>query len=257
MQGVGWIFEQFRDGCLEDDDEVALVHGPAELGYAPITVPMVNVRANIERAIEEQVIEAATGLLLTTTAKNIFYQDRTWESVLSSVQAHDDSLSRFRDWVCEHQVDRKREDAESLLRVMQARLGEKHEPSFRFESNIYWDQVVSQTGLNELDTLVLDEARLNPKEWAAWCAAGVGRLSHQRRGEARPPRDLKTLLNNFRSVHGLGRRADLRAWCEANGLDELGLEELLLSEERLSGVCRANLTSLYPCVLDHTNYRTL
>ena len=32
MRGVGRIFEAFRDGELEDDDEVAVVHGPAEPG---------------------------------------------------------------------------------------------------------------------------------------------------------------------------------------------------------------------------------
>ena len=33
MQGVGRIFEAYRDGLLEDDDEVAVVHGPAETGF--------------------------------------------------------------------------------------------------------------------------------------------------------------------------------------------------------------------------------
>ena len=29
MVGVGWIFEQFRDAALTDDDEVAVAHAPA------------------------------------------------------------------------------------------------------------------------------------------------------------------------------------------------------------------------------------
>ena len=29
MEGVGTIFELYRDGVLEDDDEVAIAHGPA------------------------------------------------------------------------------------------------------------------------------------------------------------------------------------------------------------------------------------
>ena len=33
MRGVGRIFEAFREGALEDDDEVALAHGPAATGY--------------------------------------------------------------------------------------------------------------------------------------------------------------------------------------------------------------------------------
>ena len=43
MRGVGKIFEAFRDGDLEDDDEVAVVHGPAEFGFREISVAMVNI----------------------------------------------------------------------------------------------------------------------------------------------------------------------------------------------------------------------
>ena len=60
MRGVGRIFEWFRDGVLEDDDEVAVVHGPAELGFAGASEPMVNVRATLARAVAEGVITPAT-----------------------------------------------------------------------------------------------------------------------------------------------------------------------------------------------------
>src|SRR5215207_9624276 len=48
MIGVGRIFEWFRDGTLKDDDEVALLHGPPELGFLPLTEAMVNVRATVQ-----------------------------------------------------------------------------------------------------------------------------------------------------------------------------------------------------------------
>ena len=31
MRGIGRIYEDFREGVLEDDDEVAVLHGPEEL----------------------------------------------------------------------------------------------------------------------------------------------------------------------------------------------------------------------------------
>src|SRR4051812_32650349 len=36
MVGVGTIFEWYRDGMVSGDDEVAIRHGPAELGYLPL-----------------------------------------------------------------------------------------------------------------------------------------------------------------------------------------------------------------------------
>ena len=40
----------FRDGVLQDDDEVAVLHGPEELGYPPLTEAMVNIRATLREA---------------------------------------------------------------------------------------------------------------------------------------------------------------------------------------------------------------
>jgi hypothetical protein len=52
MTGIGRIYEWYRDGLIEDDDEVALVHGPAEAGYVPLSEPSVNVRASCAAAVE-------------------------------------------------------------------------------------------------------------------------------------------------------------------------------------------------------------
>ena len=81
MIGVGRIFEWFLDGTLEDDDEVAMLHGPAELDFLPLTEAMVNVRATIEKALRHNTFDTATGAALITTAKSLFYKDRTWDAL--------------------------------------------------------------------------------------------------------------------------------------------------------------------------------
>ena len=52
MRGIGRIYEDFRDGVLEDDDEVAVLHGPEELGYPPVTEAMVNIRATFAGRVQ-------------------------------------------------------------------------------------------------------------------------------------------------------------------------------------------------------------
>ena len=64
MVGVGRIYEMFRDGELEDDDEVALLHGPEELGYLPLTEAMVNIRATMEEAVRARVLPADVAKLI-------------------------------------------------------------------------------------------------------------------------------------------------------------------------------------------------
>ena len=58
MEGVGTIFELYRDGVLEDDDEVAIAHGPAEVGFVAGSEAMVNIRQTLQRAERDGVISA-------------------------------------------------------------------------------------------------------------------------------------------------------------------------------------------------------
>lgn len=67
MIGIGSVFEAYRDGRLMDDDEVALCHAPAELRYAPLSEPMVNIRATLTSA-------HAAGLLSETAHLAVMFQ---------------------------------------------------------------------------------------------------------------------------------------------------------------------------------------
>ena len=82
MRGIGRIYEDFRDGILEDDDEVAVLHGPEALSYPPVTEAMVNLRATFEAAATAGIIDAALGARLTDIAKGLFYKARSYEAVL-------------------------------------------------------------------------------------------------------------------------------------------------------------------------------
>ena len=47
MIGVGDIFESYVSGARVDDSDVAQLHAPAELDYAPLTEALVNVEATL------------------------------------------------------------------------------------------------------------------------------------------------------------------------------------------------------------------
>ena len=86
MRGIGRIFEAFRDGALarcgdepfEDDDEVAVVHGPAELGYVAGSEAMVNIRCTLADAQAAGVFDAATCVRLASIAKAMFFPERSY-----------------------------------------------------------------------------------------------------------------------------------------------------------------------------------
>ena len=124
MEGVGSIFEDFQRGRLEDDDEVAVLHGSAEDDYRPLSEPMVNIRATLAAARTAGVVSPTTEDALLTLAKALFYPDRAWPTLLARAREQGleagagEALGGF---VRSHRVDQKREDALRLLGVMRER----------------------------------------------------------------------------------------------------------------------------------------
>lgn len=118
MVGVGRIFDDYRTGLLTDDDDVAIQHGPAELGYVPTSEAMVNIRATVVAARQAGIFgDAADGVLKAAKARH--YPERVWPGILDDALAageNTDDIERFRAWVSGGKVDQKEEDAMALFR---------------------------------------------------------------------------------------------------------------------------------------------
>src|SRR5437588_2923171 len=69
MEGVGTVFELYRDGVLEDDDEVAIAHGPAEVEFRGGSEAMVDIRQTLQRAERVGVISIQVRTALERIAK--------------------------------------------------------------------------------------------------------------------------------------------------------------------------------------------
>jgi hypothetical protein len=145
MTGIGQVYEQYRAGRLTDDDEVAVMHGPEELGYVQVTEAMVNIRATIDRALQLGIIEAGLAAALVRIAKSQFYKDRTYEAVIRTAAEQrlaPEALERFVRWLPQGQVDQKRIDAVNLLEAVTAHLDRGVTPlqvSYRFAHTFAWE----------------------------------------------------------------------------------------------------------------------
>ena len=152
MIGVGAIFEAYRDGRLEDDDEVAVVHGPAEIGYLTLSEAMVNIRRTLSDALTAGVISAGTQEGLETIAKDLSYRDRAYANVLARGRERglpEEELDAFQTWLPAGRVDQKREDALLMLRVIRQHHEHGFEPNsvrFHFEQTTLWKQAVRLSG---------------------------------------------------------------------------------------------------------------
>ena len=145
MKGVGRIYRQFHNGELTDDDEVAVLHGPPEVGYVQLTEPMVDVRVTIERAVEHGVITSELAAPLVEIAKSLFYKERTYETILTAAAGRglgQAALDRFATWLPDGRVGQKRIDAEQMLDAMREHLKRGVTPfkaTYRFAHTFAWE----------------------------------------------------------------------------------------------------------------------
>lgn len=119
MIGVGRVFEQFRAGALEDDDEVAVVHDEAARGYAPRSDAMVSLRATLARAVAEGVIDEAASAKLVWQLKGLFYPQRNRQALAAFAKrllVKDEAAALLTFIETRGVIDQKRLDATEMLR---------------------------------------------------------------------------------------------------------------------------------------------
>ncbi len=267
MRGVGRIFEAFRDGTLEDDDEVAVVHGPAELGFLAASEPMVNIRATLARAEADGVLGNDSRRALEGFAKSLFFPRRAWPAILAGAHGVAEAeLARLRSWLPQGRVDQKREDALEMLAAMRETLArpEPHCPAFRFEWTQFWDDLVAQPGTDSRASDpsllvpyqdILEELRLEGEDSygrakARALARLLARLAAQRQGLEVSPEAARATLARMRGAHGLYTRAELDAWLERNHLDAGSLENLIEDQARSEALARRSGPTLDRDLLD-------
>jgi hypothetical protein len=120
MMGVGKIYEMYRSGVLESDDEVAVTFDQDTM--EALSVPLVNVRATLESALEKKVVTHETAGTIFEVAKNLFYPDRNYRNIMEECEkkgiinnAEKEELLVF---FKNHEVDLKRNDALLVLETV-------------------------------------------------------------------------------------------------------------------------------------------
>lgn len=122
MRGVGRIFEFYRDGVVTDDDEVTIVHGPADEGHRPLSEPLVNLRVSLAAAVDAGVLDPAGAHALLDCARQVPFRARGPRMLRRRAYAAGlrDSHDRYAAWAAAHPMDAKADDARELLRLAAA-----------------------------------------------------------------------------------------------------------------------------------------
>ncbi|MFT2112214.1 TfuA-like protein [Marinomonas sp. 2405UD68-3] len=117
MVGVGRIFDHFANGIWEDDDEVALTHGPEELGYMSVSRAMADLRYDLTRAVEHNLLTLPQADEITHKLKALWYPNRSQQALLSFAEAEltSEQLESLSQFLETDSRSLKTDDAKQLL----------------------------------------------------------------------------------------------------------------------------------------------
>jgi hypothetical protein len=149
MVGVGTIFAGYKAGRLTDDDEVAVLHGPPERGYAAMSEAMVNVRAGVAAAATSATVTPRTAAALLRIAKAQFYRERSWDSILAAARTAGlprAQLAAFAAGLVAKPPDAKAADARRLLRLLARRRSPVQRAPVKMARTWFWWRFVDVVG---------------------------------------------------------------------------------------------------------------
>jgi hypothetical protein len=81
MEGVGAIYEYYRDGWLTSDADVAVLHADADAGYRALTWPLVNVRATVEALRRDGRLTPEDSEAVLAAAGALHFTDRSRRTI--------------------------------------------------------------------------------------------------------------------------------------------------------------------------------
>ena len=222
MVGVGRIFEDYRDGILIDDDEVAVLHGPGDAGYLALSDAMVDVRATVAAAETAGLIDAEETERVLLEAKKRFYKERRLPDALRSCR-----------------VDRKRQDARLVVcRALELADAPPPVKDWRFGWTDAFDMVarghkIVIARLDRFEQALLDELRLAPDLYRPLRdrALLIGQARHGCEAAAEIA-DLDRVNSRYEiyARHDLWTGEAQRRWRMRTGLSEDALERLAVCE---------------------------
>ncbi len=120
MKGIGKIFQLFKNGILNADDEVAVTFVRDKNILQ--SEALIDIRFNLFLAYKKGIITKQTKRRFVKIAKNIYFPFRNYEDIVRLTEEQfpsiHDELENFRDYVLKNRDSLKARDARKLLKYL-------------------------------------------------------------------------------------------------------------------------------------------
>lgn len=119
MVGIGKIFELYKNGKLDADDEVAVTFSP-DGDYRLQSEAMVDIRFNLFLAMKKQIIGRKSKRIIARVAKEIYFPQRNYPDIVEETRRRhgslDGDLDAFQRYISSSRKSLKEMDAIRLVR---------------------------------------------------------------------------------------------------------------------------------------------
>jgi hypothetical protein len=113
MIGVGKVFQYYKEGLVESDDDVAVVFEPST--YEQLSEALVSMKYNFDKAVQKGIISYEELDKLYKAAKAIYYPKRTYNSVFQNSHLGDEKIVKLKRFLDREGLDIKKQDAKEVL----------------------------------------------------------------------------------------------------------------------------------------------
>ena len=113
MIGVGNIFEDYKNGIIESDDDVAVALNPETLEQ--MSESWINMKYNFEKTVNEDIITPDECEELLQIAKETYYPKRSFNYVIKKSSISDEKKEILLKYIKENKFDIKTEDAVKVV----------------------------------------------------------------------------------------------------------------------------------------------
>ncbi|MBW4641603.1 MAG: TfuA-related McrA-glycine thioamidation protein [Goleter apudmare HA4340-LM2] len=239
MVGHGQVFEWYRNGMLESDDEVALLHGAEDSGFVSMSEPLVNIRYTLLKAVEANYLTAEQARCLTDEAKQLYYPQRSYQQLFQSKVIQDlptESATKLKHYLHHNKINIKQIDAIGVLKLY-ASLSHMQiaEPRERFSyssvdlqfERLNMTGFVTSSGLKlgkDILQLLKQDIQLQAK-MRSQLSKRCFLLTWARQNQIScPPEYWQTYLQQWQQKYSI---VDETQWLQSNGLTPLTYQEIL------------------------------
>jgi len=113
MIGIGNIFEDYKNGTIESDDDVAVSLDPTT--YEQLSDSWINMKYNFNKAQKDNILSQEDVDNLLATSKDIYYPKRSFEYVIKKSELTEYKKTKLTKYLDKNKFDIKHDDAKAVI----------------------------------------------------------------------------------------------------------------------------------------------